>query len=292
MSGSIKDYLDLAKVRLSITVAATAAFGYILAVKLQSQTPDWKDSFDWIQLGGLLFAGLLITFSSNGFNQIIEKEQDRLMSRTTERPVAAGRLSEDKARVFCFATGIIGILLFGFFTTFASTVLALVSMIIYVFIYTPMKSQSPMAVMVGAIPGALPPLIGYTAFTGNIDNLGMIFFLIQFFWQFPHFWSIAWILHDDYQKANYWLLPSGGGRDKSSALKIFYYTLVLVLASLVPFYYHIVATWAMIIILLMGVLFLQLSIGLIIRQDMAAAKKMMFFSFLYTPVVFIMLILG
>lgn len=292
MAGTIKNYLELAKFRLSTTVAATAAFGYILAVKLQSTGMDWKADFNWVQLCGLLFAGMLITFSANGFNQIIEKEQDRLMSRTEDRPIAAGRLSEDHARVFCFATGIVGILLFGFFTTFAATVLALVSMIIYIFIYTPMKSQSPTAVMVGAIPGALPPLIGYAAYTGRIDNLGMIFFLIQFFWQFPHFWSIAWILHDDYMKANYWLLPSKGGRDQGSALKIFYYTLVLVLASLVPYYYHIVATWAMIIILVMGLLFIQLSVNLIIKKDLAAARKMMFFSFLYTPVVFIVLILG
>lgn len=292
MPSTIKDYFLLSKFRLSATVAATAFFGYILAVKLQSTATHWQDSFSWVQFWALLIGGMLITFSANGFNQIIEKKQDALMQRTLDRPIAAGRMTEENARIFCFVTGILGMLTFAFFTNFTTTILAMVSMVTYVFIYTPMKGVSPMAVMVGAVPGALPPLIGYTTFTDSIDSLGMIFFFIQFFWQFPHFWAIAWLLHDDYQKANYWLLPSKGGRDKQSALKIFMYTIVLVLASMVPYYFKIVDTWAMIIVFVMGLLFIQLTVGLIIKQDLAAAKKIMFFSFIYTPVIFILYILG
>jgi protoheme IX farnesyltransferase len=145
--------------------------------------------------------------------------------------------------------------------------------------------------MVGAIPGALPPLIGYTAATGVIDDAGIILFLVQFFWQFPHFWAIAWLLHEDYQKAGYWLLPSKGGRDKYSALQIVIYTIILIATSVMPVLYGMSDVWALTGLLPSGTLFLFFAFKLHRSLEESDARKLLYTSFLYTPVVFVTYIL-
>lgn len=287
---NIKAYFQLVKFRLSTTVVMTSVFGYIIALKWQSQYSDWMESFNWLTLLGVFIGGFLTVFASNGLNQVIEKEKDALMSRTADRPVVNGSLTLEQARIFSVVCGILGFLCMVIFTNFVATLLSTLSLVMYVFIYTPMKSVNPLAVMIGAIPGALPPLIGYTAFTNSIDNMGMILFLVQFFWQFPHFWAIAWLLHDDYQKAGYWLLPSGGGRDKKSAMHIVAYTLILVIFSMVPFVYHNFPKWSVVTMLLVNTGILWFATLLLRSLEVKSAKSLLYFSLIYTPIFYLVYI--
>jgi protoheme IX farnesyltransferase len=154
-----------------------------------------------------------------------------------------------------------------------------------------MKQISPLAVLVGAIPGALPPLIGYTAVIPSIDEAGIMLFFVQFFWQFPHFWAIAWLLHDDYQKAGYWLLPSTGGRDKRSAYQIMMYTVLLGLVSIMPVYYKVSGPYALLLIIPISVWFCYKSFKLFKTMEIKEARQLLYSSFAYTPLVFLAYIL-
>lgn len=291
MKSVIKNYADLVKFRLSSTVVATSVFGYILALKY-TYGELWTDSFNWTLFLGVLFGGMLIVFASNGLNQIIEKENDGKMDRTANRPIVEERISVKDARIFCWVTGFLGLfILIACKASFLSVLLGAISLVVYVFIYTPMKQVSALAVMVGAIPGALPPLIGYSAVIPRLEELGIILFLIQFFWQFPHFWAIAWLLHDDYQKAGYWLLPSLGGRDKKSAYQIMIYTVILILVSMMPMIYSLASIKVLIIILPMGLYFFYKAFKLFKSLEINDARKLLYASFLYTPVVFLSYIL-
>ena len=308
MKSVLKSYAELVKFRLTSTVVATSIFGYVLALKFRydvgvhsdplwspmftSVPSNWRSHFDWTLFLGVLFGGMLIVFASNGLNQIIEKEHDAKMSRTSNRPIVDGRISVINARIFCWVTGLLGILtliLTG--ASFLAILLGALSLVVYVFIYTPMKQVSPLAVMVGAIPGALPPLIGYSAVFPNLDTLGFLLFLIQFFWQFPHFWAIAWLLHEDYQKAGYWLLPSREGRDKRGAYQVLIYTVILILVSLMPLSFGLASMRALIILLPVFLFFLYKAYRLFKTLEIKDARKLLYASFLYTPVVFLCYIL-
>jgi len=287
---TIKSYFQFIKFRLSSTVAGTSAFGYLLGCQINNRE-HWRDAFEWPVFWAVLVGGMLVVFASNGLNQIIEKGNDSKMTRTSSRPIVEDRISLPNARIFCWVTGLLGLLLLAVLTPFTTMLLSLVSLVVYVFVYTPMKQVSPLAVMVGAIPGALPPLIGYTAAVGRIDEPGMMLFLVQFFWQFPHFWAIAWMLHDDYQKAGYWLLPSSGGRDKRSAYQILIYTVLLMLVSMMPIYYELSAPQALMLILPAGFWVLFNAYRLFRSLEVADARKLMFASLLFTPAVFMAYIL-
>ena len=290
MKSTLKAYFDLVKFRLTSTVVATSIFGYMLGCKFNS-TDGSLNGFSWIVFAGVLVGGLFIVFGSNGLNQLLEKSQDSQMSRTQSRPVVEGRLSEAQARLFSLFCGLFGIAVLLFTAPLLTTILGTLSLVLYVFVYTPLKGVTPLAVMVGAIPGALPPLIGYTAATGVVDDAGIILFLVQFFWQFPHFWAIAWLLHEDYQKAGYWLLPSKGGRDKYSALQIVIYTIILIATSVMPVLYGMSDVWALIGLLPSGALFLFFAFKLHRSLEVTDARKLLYTSFLYTPVVFVTYIL-
>ncbi len=296
MSETLKAFAQLVKFRLTITVVATSAFGYLLGLKY-TYLDEWQHYFHWMNFLGVFFGGMLIVFASNGLNQVIEKENDSRMSRTSKRPMVEDRLTIQQARIFCFVSGVAGIVWLYFAANALSALLGFLSFAIYVFVYTPMKQISPLSVMVGAFPGALPPLIGYTAVTNGLDFPGLILFLVQFFWQFPHFWAIAWILHEDYQKAGYWLLPSAGGRDKNSAYQVLIYTVILIAVSLMPIYhaYYNLAThnalYQLAVVLPLGLWFLYKAFRLFKSLEVADARKLLYASFLYTPVVFLAYIL-
>ena len=291
MNATFKNYVELIKFRLTTTVVATSSFGYLIALKYTKGT-HWLDDFNWLLFIGVLVGGMFIVFAANGLNQIIEKENDGKMSRTSNRPIVEGRISVRDARVFCWITGFIGIFtLIAVGASFLSVLLGGLSLVIYVFVYTPMKQVSPMAVMIGAIPGALPPWIGYAAIIPRLDELGLILFLIQFFWQFPHFWAIAWMLHDDYQKAGYWLLPTKSGRDKRSAYQVLIYTVILIMVSMMPLMYGIASIKAISVILPLGLFFLFKAYRLFVTLEVSEAKKLLYASFLYTPIVFLSYIL-
>ena len=291
MKSTFKSYLELIKFRLTSTVVATSSFGYLIALK-SIGGEDWLSLFNWWLFAGVLIGGMFIVFAANGMNQIIEKENDAKMSRTSNRPIVEDRIDVKSARIFCWITGILGLfILMASGASFLAVLLGGLSLVVYVFVYTPMKQVSPMAVLVGAIPGALPPWIGYAAVVPRVDELGFILFLVQFFWQFPHFWAIAWILHEDYQKAGYWLLPTKGGRDKRSAYQVLIYTVILNLVSMMPLMYGIADIKAISVIIPVGVFFLFKAYRLFQTLEVSEARKLLYASFLYTPVVFLCYIL-
>ena len=282
---SLKDkvigYLQLLKFRLSFIVTFSGVMSYILAIQSEVNYPSI-----------ILFAigGFLVTGSANIINQIIEKKYDRLMKRTENRPLPTGVLSNFEAIVFCVLLGVVGLFIH-FNINFLTGCLSLLSLILYGFVYTPLKRVGPIAVFVGAIPGALPTLIGWSAATGDVNYMGWILFGIQFLWQFPHFWAIAWVAHDDYTNAGFKLLPSNGARDLNTAFNIMIYTLFLLPASMLPFFFEATGKVSAVIVTIAGLLFLSQTFLLMKKCDKKAAMQMMFGSFLYLPIVQIAFVL-
>jgi heme o synthase len=268
-------YFELLKFRLSFLVAFSCAFGYVLA----------SVSVNWWSLCMLFVGGFLLSGSSVIINQIIEKDLDKLMVRTMNRPLPTYRVSVNEAAsvaVFCL---IAGVAILVSYTNVLTTVLSVVSMILYGFVYTPLKRVGPIAVFVGAIPGALPPLLGWVAATGMITHEAMIIFGIQFIWQFPHFWAIAWVSDDDYKKAGFKLLPSGGQKDLNTAIQIMIYTMFLIPLGLLPATFGITGLNSAIVVTVCGVLFFAQTFSLMRSGDRKSALKIMFGSFLYLPIV-------
>ncbi|MEO5600310.1 MAG: heme o synthase [Cyclobacteriaceae bacterium] len=274
-SSKAKAFWELLKFRLSFLVAFSCAFGYVLA----------SPKIDWAILPMLFLGGFLISGASVVINQIIEKDLDKLMTRTCNRPLPTGRLSVNEAIAFCIICLSAGVLILLSFTNLFTTWLSLVSMILYSFVYTPLKRVGPIAVFVGAIPGALPPLLGWTAATGFISHEAMIIFGIQFIWQFPHFWAIAWVSDDDYKRAGFKLLPSGGQKDINTAIQIMIYTLFLIPLGLLPATFGVTGINSAIAVTVCGVLFLAQTFSLMKSGDRKSALKIMFGSFLYLPIV-------
>jgi protoheme IX farnesyltransferase len=268
-------YGELLKFRLSFLVAFSCAFGYVLA----------SPQVNWLNLAMIFLGGFLLSGSSVIINQVIERDLDRLMSRTMNRPLPTHRVSVNEAiteAILCMALGT-SILLS--YTNVFTTLLAILSMVLYGFVYTPLKRVGPVAVFVGAIPGALPPLLGWTAATGGISHEALIIFGIQFIWQFPHFWAIAWVADEDYQKAGFKLLPSGGKKDMNTAIQIMIYTMFLIPMGLLPATFGITGINSAIVATFCGVIFFALTFSLMKSGDRRSALKIMFGSFLYLPIV-------
>ena len=279
---TVKSVYQLSKFRLSFLVAFSSAVGYILGT---TGPAKWEDVF--LVLSG----GFLVTASANIINQVIEKDLDKLMKRTANRPLPTGQVSVTEAVLICVVLGISGLLLLAFRFNVLSAVLAFVSLVLYGFVYTPMKRISPISVLVGAIPGALPPMIGYVAAMGTITPEALILFGIQFLWQFPHFWAIAWVLDDDYKAAGFRMLPFGGSKDLKTAVQIMSYTLLLIPVSLLPLKMGMTGTTSAIIAVTCGVLFLMQTFYLMRTCSNKAALNIMFGSFLYLPIVQIAFVL-
>ncbi len=273
----LRDYFMLGKFRLSTTVVGTTIIAYLLGVY---KAPA---DFSWLVLFGLALGGMLVTVAANGFNQVIEKDTDKLMSRTQKRPVANGRISPNDAIVFCSVCAALGLFTLAYLTNGRAALLSLLSLFVYTLCYTPLKKQTPMAVFVGAIPGALPPAIGWVAAVGNIDIIAIVLFLIQFFWQFPHFWAIAWMLEDDYRKAGYTLLPSYEGRSKRNAVQILTYSIMLVLISLYPLLIQFSTTNSLFVIIPLGVFLVYKAAQLYRTMTVESARSLMFASLIYMP---------
>jgi protoheme IX farnesyltransferase len=259
----------------------SAAFCYVLA----------SETINYTKLLILIAGGFLVTASSNGFNQIIERHLDKLMNRTKNRPLPSGKMSVNQAYFIASVLGVLGIVLLWMFINPLSGILGTLALVIYTLVYTPMKQKSPLAVFVGAIPGAIPPMLGYAAVSGHLSMEAVILFSVQFVWQFPHFWAIAWVLDEDYKKAGFYLLPSRGGRDKSSAFQILIYTLCLLPVSLMPIVFNISDSIAAAIIIVCGILFIVQAIKLFTKCDVRSAQQLMFGSFVYLPLVQIALMI-
>jgi protoheme IX farnesyltransferase len=275
----ISDFKKLIKLRLTSLVVFSASVSFLIGCKAQQLDINWKN---WLIL---TIGGFLVTGAANGFNEIIEKDLDKLMKRTMDRPLPSGHMTTGQALVLSLFMGLIGTLIL-VRLNFLTGVLSVFSIFLYAFLYTPMKRKSPIAVFVGAFPGALPPLIGYFAAFDRpeISWIPIILFLIQFVWQFPHFWGIAWVLDDDYKKAGFRLLPTTK-RDRTSAVVTFISTLILIPVSLLPtimgFGGYVIGG----VSLILGLIFCWFALELVRKLDIPSARKVMFGSFFYLPLV-------
>ncbi|MDB9882936.1 heme o synthase [Bacteroidia bacterium] len=282
LKAKLSDYNQLIKFRLTFTVVLSSVLGFILGN---------EGIIEWSSLTALIIGGFLTVASSNGINQIIEKDFDKLMTRTENRPIAQNRMSILEAGIFCAVTGIVGVSVLGLFLNTYAALLGFASLMSYAFIYTPLKRVSSLAVLVGAFPGAIPPLLGWVAATGSFSTAAIVLFLIQFFWQFPHFWAIAWILDDDYKKAGYRLLPTKSGRSKESATQIIFYSALLIPIGILPYVLGISGVISMWVIIAGSIALTYLSIKLYRSLTVKDAKTLMFASIIYNPLVLISLLI-
>ena len=281
----VKSFFKLTK----FTLSALVVFSAIITFFTVAETYNWK------QVLAICLGGFLVTAAANGFNQIIEKDLDKLMHRTKLRPIPTGNLTVSQAFIICAIFGVIGTIMLWVFTNPLSGIIGFVSIILYALVYTPLKRVTPFSVFIGAIPGALPTLIGAIAATdgfGHISFFAILLFCIQFFWQFPHFWAIAWVSHDDYLRAGFFMLPSKGGRDKSSRSQILVYTLSLFPIALSPFIFNFTGWMSATVVSCMGLVFIIQAYNLFKSGTIADARKLMFGSFVYLPLVQIALMIG
>ncbi|MFQ3575182.1 MAG: heme o synthase [Cytophagales bacterium] len=271
----LSSIVELSKFRLSFLVVFSAAFGYFLFPVAE---------IDYFKGLIMCLAGFLMTVGGNIMNQIIEKDSDKLMKRTFSRPLPSDRLSVEESLIYGVVCVALSSYLFIAFINIKSFLLAFSSFLIYSFIYTPLKKKHPIAVTVGAIPGALPPMIGWVAASNKFGWEPGILFAIQFIWQFPHFWAIAWVLDEDYKKAGIRLLP-GTGKNVETAFQIMIYTTPLLPLSVVPYALGMSGWISMLVAFVLGVLFLIQTFNLMKNPSEKAAKQIMFGSFIYLPLV-------
>lgn len=273
-----KAFVMLTKYRLAGLVVFSAVITYLTVA----------ETINYQQILALSIGGFMVTAAANGFNMIIEKDLDKLMDRTKSRPLPTGKLNTIESFLFCSAFGIGGTVLLWVFTNPLSGILGFVSIILYALVYTPLKRVTPFSVFVGAFPGALPTLIGAVAASdgfGSITFFGLLLFFIQFFWQFPHFWSLAWFNHDDYQKAGFLMLPSSGGRDQNSKFQILIYSLFLIPISILPYVFGYVGILTGIIVLVFGVTLALQAYNFYRVPTIESAKKLFVVAIIYLPVV-------
>ena len=280
-AGKLQDYKLLIKFNLSFMVVFSALISYLLAPKVKE--------FDWVAIVLFFVGGMLVTGSANTINQIVEKDTDALMKRTANRPVAAGRMSTREAWTFAVMAGAGGVLILWHFN-FLTAALAAFSLFVYAFIYTPLKKVSSISVLVGAVPGSLPCLIGWAAGNDNLSVGGWVLFAIQFFWQFPHFWAIAWIAHKDYSAAGFKLLPSNQGPTKYSAIQAIIYSLLLIPVGVLPYFTGISGLISLVIVLIANLAMIAQCVRLYREMTVKAARRVMFGSYIYLPVVLLSLL--
>jgi protoheme IX farnesyltransferase len=281
VSSKIKDYLQLIKFTLNITVVFSSVISYLLV-------PNIGFNLKMILL--LSIAGLLVTGSANTINQIYEKDSDALMKRTGSRPIAAGRMSKEEAWFFAVLSGALGCWLMWYFFNLEAALLSLLSLFIYGFVYTPLKKVSAISVLVGAFPGAFPCLIGWVAGADGFTAGGRVLFAIQFIWQFPHFWAIAWVAHRDYDLAGFKLLPNQNEPTKKTALQAIGYSMMMIPLGFLPNLVGITGVYSMWFVLAANVAMVIQCVRLYKDMDVKAARRVMFSSYIYLPIVLISLL--
>jgi protoheme IX farnesyltransferase len=292
----LKDYMQLIKFTLSFTVVFSCVICYLLA-------PNIRLSLDGIWKVVLLFVGgMLVTGSANAINQAVEKDTDAMMKRTGKRPVADGRMSQQEAYTFAAIAGVVGIIIMWYFFNGVAAMVSAFSLFLYAFVYTPLKKVSSIAVLVGALPGALPCLIGWVAATDSLgftnmvegtnvmNSNGWVLFGIQFLWQFPHFWAIAWVAHQDYSAAGFKLLPADKGPTKFTALQAVMYSVLMIPMGMLPYVLHLTGMVSFWIVLAANLFMVVQSIRLYRQMDVPAARRVMFSSYIYLPIVLLALL--
>lgn len=289
-----RDYFLLTKFTLSFTVVFSCVICYLLA-------PNIVD-YNWFMIIMLFVAGMLVTGSANAINQAVEKDTDAVMKRTGKRPVAAGRMKQSEAYFFAFVTGSIGVIMMYAFFNIESALLSAFSLFLYAYIYTPLKKINSIAVLIGAFPGALPCLIGWVAATGLFSPFAIVegtsvsngggwaLFAIQFLWQFPHFWAIAWVAHTDYTKAGFKLLPADKGPTKFTALQSIMYSVLMIPVGLLPYYLGLTGQVSMWILIAGNIFMVIQCIRLYIAMDVKSARRVMFSSYIYLPIILLALL--
>lgn len=290
VTARLRDYMMLIKFSLTTMVVFSAVISYLLAPKIVA--------YDWGMIALFFLAGMLVTGSANTINQIVEKDTDALMKRTAKRPIASGRMSETEGWIFAVFTGVMGVLLLWYFFNGLSAALAAFSLFLYAFVYTPLKKVNSISVLVGAFPGGLPCLIGFAAGNDTIffgehgwaDMGGWALFAIQFFWQFPHFWAIAWLAHKDYEAAGFRMLPSAKGPTKYSAIQSIIYSVLLIPVGLLPYLIGLTGWLSLLVTLLANLAMVGLSVRLYLQMERSAARGVMFGSYIYLLVVFFALL--
>lgn len=273
MPKKLKQYISFTKFRLSFLVVVSALSGYL-----------FNGGSEYYEIFLLMIGGMLVTAASNGSNQIWEKDIDGLMKRTAKRPLPMKEMSLTEAYIVVAVSLIVGLIMLAMIN-WPAFYLGIAAYISYVFIYTPLKRITPWAVFVGAFPGAIPPMLGAIAATGEFGFIPGILFFVQFTWQFPHFWAIAWVVDADYRAGGFSLLPSKKGKSKESAFQIALYSLALIPFSLLPWWLEMTGIWTLIIGSVLGAWFFLLSYKLFLSMDDKDARKLMFASFVYLPII-------
>ncbi len=282
MKQTLTNYAQLMKFTLSFTVVFTCVICYMLAPKVMT--------YDWSMILLLTFAGLCITGSANAINQAVEKDTDAQMKRTANRPVASGRMSQQTAYTFAIITGVLGVAIMWKYFNFSSALLSAFSLFLYAFIYTPLKKINSIAVLVGAFPGALPCLIGWVAGNDDFAYAGWALFLIQFIWQFPHFWAIAWVTHADYSRVGFKLLPAKEGPTRFTAIQCIMYAVLMIPIGFLPYYLNLTGQVSMWILLVANIFMVVQCIRLYQNMGVPAARRVMFSSYIYLPIVYLALL--
>jgi len=273
----ISDFKEITKIRLALSVVFSSVAGYLLGV----------DTIDVKTLILLAFGGYFMVGASNAFNQIIEKDLDALMSRTKNRPIPAGRMSVNTAFIIASVFTIFGIIIL--YTINPQTAMfGAISIFLYTSVYTPLKTRTPLAVFVGAIPGAIPFMLGWVAATDDFGIEPGTLFMIQFFWQFPHFWAIGWFLFEDYKKGGFFMLPTGK-QDRGTAVQIIMYTVWTLIVSIIPVFGFTgklqLSILAAIVVFLLGLGMLYYAIQLFKKMTEQAAKQLMLASVSYITII-------
>ncbi len=271
----LKDYEQLVKLRLNLTVVFSAVIGFGMGATIEN----------WYFTILLAIGGFLVTASANTINQLLEIEYDKQMKRTANRPLATGRMSITEAVLIAGLHGVAGLLILWLVFNPLTALLGAISLISYAFIYTPLKRISPISVFIGAIPGALPLAIGWVAATGKLGFVAYTLFAIQFLWQFPHFWAIGWLGYDDYKKAGFKLLPvKFDGRNVNTAIQIILYTVAMVLVGCIPYLIGLSGVVYLISNLVLGAFFVYRGFQLYLNCNNEYALKVMYASLLYLPI--------
>ncbi|MEO5592340.1 MAG: heme o synthase [Chitinophagaceae bacterium] len=282
LASKLRDYMMLVKFSLTFMVVFSAVISYLLAPKIVG--------FNAKMIMLLFAGGFLVTGSANAINQVVERDTDALMKRTAKRPLASGRMSAAEGWAFAVISGILGVFILWYFFNLLSAGLAAFSLFLYAFIYTPLKKVNSISVLVGAVPGALPCLIGWAAGNDALSAGGWALFAIQFFWQFPHFWAIAWIAHKDYSGAGFKMLPSIEGPTKYSAIQSIIYSLLLIPVGVLPYVFDMSGWVSFIIVFIANLYMVWQCVRLYREMEIKAARRVMFSSYIYLPVVLLALL--
>ena len=282
IASKLQDYKQLIKFNLSFMVVFSAVISYLLAPKVTV--------YDWGSIVLFFVGGMLVTGSANAINQVVEKDTDAMMKRTAKRPIASGRMSVNEGWAFSIITGVAGVIMLWHFN-FLTAALSAFSLFLYAFIYTPLKKVNSISVLVGAVPGALPCLIGWAAGNDDLSAGGWALFAIQFFWQFPHFWAIAWIAHKDYSAAGFKMLPSVDGPTKYSAIQAVIYSLLLLPVGVIPYIIGMSGIISLAIVLVANCFMVWQCIRLYKEMTIQAARRVMFSSYIYLPIVLLALLI-